>query len=245
MGARAAAFELDDRQAPLDELIASLAQSAVLREQRGRPLVSLCYAQSLDGSIAVCPAQATDLSGPESSRLTHRLRAAHDAILVGIGTVLIDNPRLTVRLVSGANPQPVILDSHLRTPLSAALLQPEHPKPAWIATTSVGDPEKRLALMAANIRLVELPAAADGRIELEALLLRLGEMGINSLMVEGGAGVISAFLRLGLVDQAILTVVPRWLGGLAPAELAASARRLEKPAWAQLGDDLVVWGRVI
>ncbi len=95
------------------------------RTQTGRPLVSLCYAQSLDGSLAARGGKTLRLSGPESMALTHRLRAAHDAILVGIGTILADNPSLTVRYAAGKNPQPVILDSSLRFPLNANLLYQE------------------------------------------------------------------------------------------------------------------------
>ena len=87
----------------------------------GLPFVTLSYAQSLDGSIAARRGEALGLSGPESLRLTHRLRSMHDAILVGIGTVLSDNPRLTVRLVNGQNPRPIVVDSRLRIPLNCRL----------------------------------------------------------------------------------------------------------------------------
>src|SRR5512133_2370683 len=100
---------------PLEELLSDAGRE-------GRPLVTLSYAQSLDGSLAAQRGTPLALSGPQSMELTHRLRAAQDAILVGIGTVLSDNPRLTVRLVEGSQPQPVILDSHLRFPLNANLL---------------------------------------------------------------------------------------------------------------------------
>ncbi len=95
-------------------------------------MVGLCYAQSLDGCLAEARGRPTALSGPESGRLTHRLRSLHDAILVGVGTVLADDPRLTVRGVRGPSPQPVILDSRLRTPPDAYLVA-QHPRPAWIA----------------------------------------------------------------------------------------------------------------
>ncbi|HEX9595492.1 MAG TPA: RibD family protein, partial [Anaerolineales bacterium] len=100
----------------LDEwLAASLNQAGDL----DRPTVTLSYAQSLDGSIALHRGEPLTLSGPESMAMTHRLRAAHDAILVGIGTVISDDPQLNVRLVEGRNPQVVVLDSRLRLPLTA------------------------------------------------------------------------------------------------------------------------------
>ncbi|MCK4899238.1 MAG: RibD family protein, partial [Anaerolineales bacterium] len=104
---------------PIDELLADAKADSQSAE---RPLVTLSYAQSLDGSIAVRRGSPLSLSSPEAMTLTHRLRAAHETILVGIGTVLADNPRLTVRLVEGRNPQPIILDSHLRLFLDANLL---------------------------------------------------------------------------------------------------------------------------
>ena len=97
--------------------------AAAHHARTGRPLVTLSYAQSLDGCIAAGPGQRLSLSGPEALMLTHELRAAHAAILVGIGTVLADDPRLTVRLVPGSHPQPVVVDSRLRIPDDCYLLR--------------------------------------------------------------------------------------------------------------------------
>ena len=113
----------------LQSLEALSARAAAHHRRTGRPFVTLTYAQSLDGSIAADPGQPLSLSGPQSLLLTHYLRAAHDAILVGIGTVLADNPLLNVRLVEGKNPQPVIVDSQLRFPLDANLLRRHPPGP--------------------------------------------------------------------------------------------------------------------
>jgi riboflavin-specific deaminase-like protein len=218
-----------------------------------RPLVTLSYAQSLDGSLSSRRGEPTQLSGPEASGLTHRLRAAHQAILVGVGTVLADNPRLTVRLAPGENPQPVILDSHLRTPSDAFVLV-SHPKPAWIATTEGFDPEQRRLLEAAGARVLLLPADDSGWVDLPALLEYLDKMGIRSLMVEGGARVISSFLAGGLVDQVVLTIAPVFLGGLRAVEgnIAEVRRggahghplRLWEVGSAQAGEDLIVWGKL-
>ena len=115
----------------------------------GLPFVTLSYAQSLDGSIAAKRGEALGLSGPESLRLTHRLRSMHDAILVGIGTVLSDNPRLTVRLVNGQNPRPIVVDSQLRIPLNCKLFHENSVTP-WVAATENIRPaaEKRSKLQA-------------------------------------------------------------------------------------------------
>jgi len=245
-----------DVEIPLSLLIDPAITSAYQR-QTGRPFVTLSYTQSLDGSIADRPGRPLALSGPPSQVLTHRLRAAHEAILVGIGTVLADNPRLDVRLVEGRSPQPVILDSRLRFPLDANLLQISSP---CIAATDQADPQRELALKAAGARVLRLPAEADGRVSLIMLLNRLGALGINSLMVEGGAQVITSFLAARLVDRLVLTIAPVIVGGLhavqgqghsepqrafafaqgGPASL--SFPRLVQVQHVQLGEDLIVWG---
>jgi 3,4-dihydroxy 2-butanone 4-phosphate synthase/GTP cyclohydrolase II len=174
------------------------------------------------------------------------LRAAHDAILVGVGTVLADDPSLTVRLVDGKDPQPVVLDSHLRLPLGAKLLKGD--RPLWIATTRQGDSLLQSAYEAAGARLFVLPATQDGRVALPALLERLAEQGIKRLMVEGGARVITSFIAQDLVDLVALTVAPRFVGGLPAVEgLQVGEReapRLMDVSYERLGDDLVVWGKL-
>jgi GTP cyclohydrolase II len=220
-----------------------LAEAARHRESHGRPLVTLTYAQSLDGCISARPDQATALSGPQSQRMTHELRAQHDAILVGIGTLLVDDPRLNVRLVAGADPQPVILDSYLRTPVRARLLQGQR-KP-WIIASQDAPQAERHALQAAGARLIFLPPEEKGRLPLPELLRSLAGMGINSLMVEGGAQVIGSFLQSRLVDQVVLTIAPRFLSGYHAPKGANPALlpRLETWESRRYGDDLVLFGR--
>ena len=124
------------------ELIENLTQARARARRRDRPFVTLAYAQSLDGSITTARGERYGLSGPDALRLTHALRARHDAILIGIGTVLADDPELGVRLANGPSPQPVIVDSRLRTPSDAKVLRaPEgrsgSPPPASPATAAV------------------------------------------------------------------------------------------------------------
>ena len=126
-----------------------------------RPVVMLSYAQSLDGSVALRRGESLALSSPPALAFTHRLRAAHDAILVGVGTVLADNPRLSVRLVSGSSPQPVVLDTHLRFPNGAALL--EQPCLPWIATGPKVNAAKKMALQDKGVTVLALPLDATGR----------------------------------------------------------------------------------
>ena len=227
---------------PIDLLLAGAAEH---RRITGRPLVTLSYAQSLDGSIAARRGSPLRLSGAESMALTHRLRAAHDAILVGISTVLSDDPHLNVRLVQGGDPQPVVLDSHLRFPLEARLLSGACPP--WIATLPGADPQKQVQLERLGARVLKLPPGADGRVSLPALLECLGEIGMNSLMVEGGSSVITAFLRQKLVDRLVLTIAPVLVGGLRAIEdvgRIANPSYIQDTGYERLGDDLIVWGKI-
>lgn len=206
----------------------------------GRPFVTLSYAQGLDGSIASASRGTLAISGPESLRLTHALRAQHDAILVGIGTVLADDPRLTVRLVDGPSPQPVIVDSHARLPLDAQLWR--HPKTPWLATTQPQSPGA-LALAQRGARILPIPATPGGAVDLDELLNRLGEAGITSLMVEGGARILASFLSGGLAQAAVITVAPRFIGGIGvtlPSPALPVA--LENVTYTLAGQDLLVWG---
>src|SRR4051812_20679852 len=153
------------------------------------------------------------------------LRNAHDAILVGVGTVLADDPELTVRMVEGRDPQPVVVDSQLRTPPTAKLLSRNGRRP-WIGT-AIGAPdgdaagegaregaERRARMEASGCRLVDCPAQPNGWVDLTALLHGLHAAGIRHVMVEGGARIITSFLAARLIDYAVVTIAPRFLGGL-------------------------------
>lgn len=232
----------------IDEWLDALAEEATARrKQTGCPLVTLSYAQSLDGSLTLRAGQPAPVSGTESMVVTHRLRAAHDAVLVGIGTVLADDPQLTVRLIDGRDPQPVILDSRLRLPFHARLLK--HPRQAILATTAQAPHVRQEVLETAGAHILRLPADAEGRVSLPALLEALGYMGINSLMVEGGAQVISAFLRQRLAQRLLVTIAPVLAGGYrAVHDLGVTSweqlPRLRNVGFRQAGDDLLLWGEL-
>ncbi|MDW8327548.1 MAG: RibD family protein [Anaerolineales bacterium] len=203
-----------------------------------RPLVTVTYAQSLNGSLAAAPGRPLALSGPQSLAFTHQLRAAHAAILVGVNTVLSDDPQLTVRHASGPNPQPIVLDSRLRCPPEARLLR--HPTHTlWLATTEAAPAERQAALETAGARVIRLPTDSHGHVALPALLDWLGAQGVTSLMVEGGAQTITAFLEQRLTDRLIVTLAPRLVGGLnaiaAPLDLTLHNVRCQ-----MLGEDVIV-----
>lgn len=216
------------------------------RRINGRPFITVSYAQSLDGSIATASRQQMQLSGPESMRLTHQLRACCQSILVGIGTVLADNPSLTVRLVEGKNPQPIILDTRLRTPLDANLVQRSAPS-TWIVNGNHNSIDRYDTFQQKGITLINCKRNDDGLIDLLALMDILARRQVNSIMVEGGARVITNFIKLKLVDLFVITVSPKLVGGLPVIDALgfknASSLELSDVHYQLLGGDLVVWAR--
>jgi 3,4-dihydroxy 2-butanone 4-phosphate synthase/GTP cyclohydrolase II len=223
------------------------------RKRYSRPLVTLAYAQSLDGSIAAQRGYPLALSGRESLRLWHTLRAVHDAILVGIGTVLADNPQLNVRLIKGKNPQTVILDCRLRFPMNANTLN--NKKPPWVFTTKDVGRKHQRRLEKHGVTVIRVKATSKGRVNLHEVLHELSLRGIKSLLVEGGSRVITSFLREQLVDQFVITITPFIVGGLHGVEQLVCPGTIKKPEIKhfptvknyqcdRLGQDLVVWGLV-
>jgi riboflavin-specific deaminase-like protein len=227
-----------------EQLLADTATRAALL---GRPVVTLSYAQSFDGSLAARRGEALLLSGAESKTMTHQLRAAHAGILVGIGTVLADDPRLTARLAGGPDPQPVVLDGMLRIPVECRLLASAERMP-WILCGPRASLERKRELEEKGARVVVVEEDQDARIHLSAALKRLYTLGLSSLMVEGGVRVITSFLRERLVDQAVVTIAPVWIGGL-NALSGSMGKSGVYPFWHQpvieaCGRDWVVWGKL-
>jgi 3,4-dihydroxy 2-butanone 4-phosphate synthase/GTP cyclohydrolase II len=230
----------------LPDLKTHLADTSGFRAVRDRPFVVLSYAQSVDGSIAGRNRERLRLSGPASMHLTYSIRALCDTILVGIGTLLADDPRLTVKHVQGANPHPIVLDTRLRTPAAARLLQHPDARP-WLVHDPATPSERVLALRRAGADPVACPTDADGRIDLAALMRWLAGRGVKSLMVEGGARVITSFIRSQLVDLIIVTISPRMVAGLPVIDPDVADRafdlHIDESFYEPLGRDLVLWGR--
>jgi diaminohydroxyphosphoribosylaminopyrimidine deaminase/5-amino-6-(5-phosphoribosylamino)uracil reductase len=177
-----------------------------------RPSVTVSYAQTLDGRLAAANGSSRWISAPESLRFAHQLRAEHDAVAVGAGTACEDDPRLTVRLVPGEDPLRVVVDSSLRTPLSAAVFVNGAAKGTVLAVTERA-PEKRCEeALSLGATVLRLPADAAGRVDLSALLSELYSLGVRSVMVEGGAALITAFLCERLVDRLAVCIAPKILG---------------------------------
>ncbi len=178
-----------------------------------RPFITLKWAQSIDGKIATHTGDSKWITSRAARQQAHRLRARVDAILVGSGTVLADDPELTARL---AKPKRiatrVVLDSRLRTPPTSKLVMSAAAWPVLIATTDAAPARKRRLLERAGCEVHVLPSRR-GKISLPALLALLHERGCTNLMVEGGSAVLSAFWDAGLVDRAEIYVAPRLVGG--------------------------------
>ena len=238
-------------ESAVSRTIACLVQS-VLKERTGNPpVVTVSWAQSIDGAIARRGGERVILSSPESMTLTHQLRSLHGAILVGIGTVAADDPLLTVRLVDGPSPQPVVLDSALRFPVSARLLSRTDSAP-WIFHAA-GAPAARVReLERRGARLFPLSAGREG-LPLEEVLRILAAQGISSLMVEGGGRVLRSFMTRGLARQAVITVSPSTLEGIhifedrAPTDQSGPATAY-LPGFREMsrqrsGIDTIIWGR--
>jgi 3,4-dihydroxy 2-butanone 4-phosphate synthase/GTP cyclohydrolase II len=174
-----------------------------------RPYIVIKYAQSVDGRIATSTGDSRWISGEAERALSHGLRAACDAVLVGAGTIVSDDPLLTVRLVDGASPRRVVVDSRLRVPVHAAVFGDE--AVTTIVTTALADAGKRGALERKGVELTDVGASEEG-VDLVEAVAKLRRSGIESLLVEGGARVITSLLRKGLVDRIVVAVAPILLG---------------------------------
>ena len=185
----------------------------------GWPFVTLKMAMTADGKIATRTGDSRWISSEASRALAHGLRARYAAVLVGIGTALQDDPRLTVRRVKGRDPLRIVLDSQGRIPLDARILRVESEAPTVIATCEML-PEKERELQAlrtpTRIEIWRLFAGPQGRVDLQALMRRLGKAQIDSLLVEGGSTVAAAFLRARLLDKLTLLIAPKVVGGREP-----------------------------
>ena len=177
-----------------------------------RPAVTVSYAQTLDGRLASVNGSSRWISSPESLHFTHALRSEHDAIMVGAGTAGKDDPRLTVRLVPGDNPLRIVVDSTLRTPLTAAVLANGAAEGTVLAVTRRAPADRCKRARSLGATVLSLPDDPEGRVDLSVLLAKLHARGVSSVMVEGGAKLITSFLCNRLVDRLAVCIAPKILG---------------------------------
>ena len=177
-----------------------------------RPVVTVSYAQTLDGRLATADGSSQWISSSESLRFAHTLRAKHEAIMVGAGTACRDDPRLTVRLVPGNNPLRVVVDSTLRTPLTAAVLANGAAAGTVFAVTERASADRCAEANLLGATVLRLPAGTEGHVDLKALLSELYASGVRSVLVEGGAALITSLLCNRLVDRLAVCVAPKILG---------------------------------
>ena len=192
--------------------------------ETGLPWVTLKAMLSLDGRMASESGESRGLGGESELRLAHRLRAESDAVLVGVGTILADDPLLTVRLARGKTPLRIVLDSNLRTPPKARIVASAKDSPVVIATTS-RDAARIRGLESQGVSVWTFEPGQGGRVPLEPLLRRLAGEGRYALLVEGGPTVHTSFLREDLADRVAVGIAPMILGGASASSLAGDLGR--------------------
>lgn len=215
----------------------------------GRPYVTMKYAMTLDGKIATRTGASRWITGEESRRQVHRDRHVNAAILAGVGTVLADNPLLTCRMEGGKNPLRVVCDTHLRTPLDSEIVRTAKEVPTVFAAGPI-EPRQAAPYEAAGCQVWSLPLR-EGHVALTALMDRLGQEGIDSLLLEGGGTLNWSMLSAGLVQRMQAYIAPKLFGGTAKSpvgglgvELPDQAFRLTDVTVARLGEDFLLEGSI-
>ncbi|MGC8784043.1 MAG: bifunctional diaminohydroxyphosphoribosylaminopyrimidine deaminase/5-amino-6-(5-phosphoribosylamino)uracil reductase RibD [Armatimonadota bacterium] len=233
----------------LEERARQLNEVFIKYHTTGMPFVTVKAAMSLDGKIATHTGDSKWITDEPARRLVHRLRARHDAVMVGVGTVLKDDPLLTARLPRLKEPLHrlrVIVDSRLRCPEEARVLSVED-SPTLIATTASAPPEKVARLRERGVEVAMLPAD-DGRVDLRALMTMLAQRGVTGVLCEGGGTLIAALFARRLVDKVMFFYAPRIIGGReAPTAVEGDGcahmegcLRLDRVYWRKIGRDMMV-----
>lgn len=220
----------------------------------GRPLVIMKAGLTLDGRITLRKGVGDRITGPGSEHFVHRLRNHCDGIMVGIGTIEIDNPSLTTRIAGrkGHDPVRIVVDTSLRIAEDARVLTQSSAAATWIFCSVSADFKKAARLEDSGASVFRVATAQDGRLDLVAVLSTLGARQITSLLVEGGAALHGSLLNAGLVDQVQLFFAPIFAGdngisvtsGYRMQGDASQAVRLENVSYRRCGDDMMVCGDV-
>jgi len=217
----------------------------------GIPYVTVKYAQTLDGRIATKTGDSQWISSEASRKYVHFLRSTNDGIMVGAGTVTADNPQLTVRHVKGKNPLRIIVDSKLCIPIKSSVLTDDNPHQTIIATTSNAPSRKITAIKKFGAEVLVVKKERNGKVSFSSLLKELGKREIMSVLVEGGSGMITALLKVNLVDKMIIPISPRILGkgleaiGDLNINKIRNAIKFSSFKTMKKGDDLIFEGTIL
>jgi len=216
----------------------------------GRPFVIAKSAMTLDGWTATSTGHSQWITSEASRAFVHRLRDRVDAVMVGVGTVIADDPSLTARLKKGRGRDPlrIIVDTHLRTPRDAKVVT-QHSRASTFIVTDQGVADSNVESFGNGVSLLPCPLEA-GRIDLKALMKRLGEMSIMSLLLEGGAEIVGSMMRERLIDKFYVFKAPKFLGGDDGVPMAAgpgpkemdAALMLKRIQVRRFGDDTLIAG---
>jgi diaminohydroxyphosphoribosylaminopyrimidine deaminase/5-amino-6-(5-phosphoribosylamino)uracil reductase len=216
------------QNAGIEVVTGVLAQEAELlnegflkRVRFGRPMFTFKIAASMDGHIATAKGESKWISGEIARAYGHLLRAKHDAIMVGIGTALADDPLLTCRLpgMETLSPIRIVVDRKLRLPLNSQLARTVNEAPLWIVTSDRHAPDMLKSYEKAGVKLVTVPANDEGYSDPNIMVRKLGELGLTRVLIEGGAHLAAAFLKEDLIDRIDWITAPILLGGDAKASL--------------------------
>jgi diaminohydroxyphosphoribosylaminopyrimidine deaminase / 5-amino-6-(5-phosphoribosylamino)uracil reductase len=220
----------------------------LLRLKAHRPLVTLKLAATLDGKIATATGESRWITGELARERAHLLRATHDAVMVGVATVVVDDPLLTCRLpgLAARSPVRIIVDGSLRVPLTAKLIADAREVPTWIIHRPGADAARLEALRGCGVELIEVPVSRSSELDLGIAMEELGQRGLTRVLAEGGARLAGALLEADLVDRLAWFHAPALLGGDGlPAVEAfgvtslAAAPRFKRLAVEELGADML------
>lgn len=235
------------------EAAARLNAGFLTRLREGRPLLTLKLAASLDGRIALPSGESRWITGPDSRRRVHLMRAEQDAILLGLATLKADDPALDVRIpgLESRSPLRLLLDSRLEAPLDSQLLRTAQARPLWILHGPEASQDRAEALRAAGAELIAVPAAPEGGLDLRAVFAALGARGLTRVFCEGGGRLAAGLMRADLVDSlawfsagTLLGAESRPAMGALGLEALAGARRWRLEALERCGADVLsLWTR--
>lgn len=217
--------------------------------EKKKPYIAMKYAMTMDGKIATFTGDSKWVTGEESRRHVHQLRKRYSSIMVGIGTILVDDPMLNCRIEEGVDPVRVICDSNLRIPMESRIVKTAENIPTIVAY-AVGDEKKQEKLKTAGVELICVDAG--GRVDFPALVKELGQRGIDSILIEGGGTFHGTVLKSGLVDRIYCYIAPKLIGGKeakSPVEgsgfsIMDEALAIHDTEIMKLGKDICITGKI-